>query len=104
MLEQRNRVLERQIALYASTPRPTGDVAQNTPGPSLRIPNRASPPSSFGGPASPSSTQSEPVYLKTEEQDGIDLIIAPTRHLHVRNPTFSPTHQINLTNLMPTRV
>lgn len=67
----------------------------------LRIPSRGSPPL-FGSPPSPASTQSEPIYLKTEEQDDIDQIIAPTRHLHVRHLT-SPHTSVpfdNLTNFV----
>jgi hypothetical protein len=91
-LDQRNKFLERQLAtLYASRPAGAGEVVQVQTGPdlglSLRIPSRGSPPL-FGGPPSPASTQSEPIFLKTEEQDDIDQIIAPTRHLHVRHPTF----------------
>ena len=101
-LEQRNRSLERQLALYASS-RPAGGVVQNhASAPGLRIPSRGST-SSFGGPPSPASTQSEPIFLKTEEQDGIDQIIAPTHDLHVRNPHFHfffPHALDNLTNFV----
>ena len=78
-LDQRNRFLEAQLALYTS--RPVGEGVQSAHL-ALKISDRASP-SSFG-PSSPASTQSEPVITKTEEQDDIDQIIAPTRHLHVR--------------------
>ncbi len=77
-LDLRNRFLEAQLALYTSCP--VDEVVQNA-GLGLNISDRGSP-SSFGVPSSPASTQSEPV--KTEEQDDIDQIIAPTRHLHVR--------------------
>jgi hypothetical protein len=83
-LEQRNKFLERQLALYA--PRPAGEMVQNASSLTLRVPSRG--PSPFGGPPSPGSTQSEPVFLKTEEQDDIDQIIAPTRHLHVCHPNI----------------
>jgi hypothetical protein len=83
VLEQRNKLLERQLALYASS-RPAVDVVQNVSPLGLRIPNRGST-ASYSGPSSPASTQSDPVFLKTEEQDDIDQIIAPTRHLHVRD-------------------
>ena len=82
-LIQRNRFLESQLALYTS--RPVDDVAS---GLALRISDRGSPSSFGGGPSSPASTQSEPVYVKSEGQDDIDQIIAPTRHLHVRTPFF----------------
>jgi hypothetical protein len=78
-LEQRNRFLEARLALYTS--RPVDEGVRNADL-ALKISDRASP-SSFG-PSSPASTQSEPVITKTEEQDDIDQIIAPTRHLHVR--------------------
>ena len=91
-LEQRNKVLERQLeALYASRAGEVVQVPQNGSdlGLGLRIPSRGSPPLFGAGPPSPASTtQSEPIYLKTEEQDDIDQIIAPTRHLHVRFPPF----------------
>jgi hypothetical protein len=89
-LDRRNKFLERQLALYVT--RPADEVTQNASGLALSIPDRASP-SSFGGRSSPASTQSEPVFPKTEEQDDIDQIIAPTRHLHVRihvTPTPQP--------------
>jgi hypothetical protein len=79
-LNQRNRFLEARLALYTSRP---VDERVRSADLALRISDRASP-SSLGGPSSPASTQSEPVFTKTEEQDDIDQIIAPTRHLHVR--------------------
>ena len=79
-LEQRNRFLEDRLAQFTSRPVDEGMERADL---SLRISDRASP-SSYGGPSSPASTQSEPVFTKTEEQDDIDQILAPTRHLHVR--------------------
>jgi hypothetical protein len=79
-LDQRNRFLEARLALYTDRPEDEGVRSANL---ALKISDRASP-SSFGVPSSPASTQSEPVFTKTEEQDDIDQIIAPTRHLHVR--------------------
>lgn len=79
-LDQRNRFLEARLALYTS--RPVDERVRSTDL-ALKISDRTSP-SSLGGPSSPASTQSEPVFTKTEEQDDIDQIIAPTRHLHVR--------------------
>jgi hypothetical protein len=94
-LDQRNRFLEAQLARYTS--RPVDEVVQRG-GLALSISDRASP-SSFGVPSSPASTQSEPVITKTEEQDDIDQIIAPTRHLHVRivihNQSLSFADQAN---------
>jgi hypothetical protein len=87
-------------ALYASR---AGEVPQNGSnlGLGLRIPSRGSPPLFSAGPPSPASTtQSEPIYLKTEEQDDIDQIIAPTRHLHVRFPQLCPSGFDNLTNFV----
>ena len=99
-LDQRNKFLERQLStLVGSRPAGAGDVVQAQNGSDLglglRIPSRGSPPL-FGGPPSPESTQSEPIYLKTEEQDDIDQIIAPTRHLHVR-PSHFPHISVPLT-------
>ncbi|KAH9989703.1 hypothetical protein BJV74DRAFT_837982 [Russula compacta] len=80
-LEQRNKFLEEQLELHKS--RQATEVVQNASSSlALRIPDRGSP-SSFGGRSSPASTQSEPVFLKTEEQDDIDQIISPTRNLHL---------------------
>jgi hypothetical protein len=79
-LNQRNKFLEARLAFYTSRP---GDEGVRGADLALNISDRASP-SSIGGPPSPASTQSEPVFTKTEEQDDIDQIIAPTRHLHVR--------------------
>jgi len=80
-LDQRNRFLERQVAVLAARLAETGTPP--TSNLTLTIPD-SQPPSSFGR-SSPVSTQSEPVFPKTEVQDDIDLIIAPTRHLHVRD-------------------
>lgn len=85
-LDRRVKILEHQLA--QCTRRPVEQVAQDVMSLALRIPDQGSP-SSYGGHPSPGSTHSEPVFLKTEEQDDIDQIIAPTRHLHVRN--FFPT-------------
>ena len=87
-LDQRNRFLEARLAQYTSRPVNEGAQAQSA-NLALKISDRASPsfrasPSSCGGPSSPASTQSEPICPKTEEQDDIDQIIAPTQHLHVR--------------------
>jgi len=101
-LEQRNKFLERQLALYA--PRPAGELAQNGSGLTLRVPSRG--PSPFGSPPSPGSTQSEPVFLKTEEQDDIDQIIAPTRHLHLGDnelQLYGPTSIFRLAPPSPER-
>jgi len=96
-LDQRNKFLERQLAtLYGSRPAGAGEVGSVL---GLRIPSRGSPPL-FGGPPSPASTQSEPIFLKTEEQDDIDQIIAPTRHLHVRHPHPYSSGFDNLTNFV----
>jgi hypothetical protein len=81
-LDQRNRFLERQVAVLSTRLAEMGTPpASNL---TLTIPDCRSPPS-FGR-SSPISTQSEPVFPKTEVQDDIDLIIAPIRHLHVRDP------------------
>jgi hypothetical protein len=79
LLNQRNKFLEARLAQFTS--RPVDEVQRANL--ALNISDRASP-SSFGGPSSPASTQSEPIFTKTEEQDDIDQILAPTRHLHVR--------------------
>jgi len=71
----------------------------------LNISDRASP-SSFGGPSSPASTQSEPVFTKTEEQDDIDQILAPTRHLHFDDnelQLYGPTSIFRLAPRSPER-
>ena len=83
-LEQRNKFLEGQLELHK--PRQATEVVRNASSSlTLTIPDRGSPSSSLGGRSSPASTQSEPVFLKTEEQDDIDQIIMPTQLLHVRN-------------------
>ncbi len=81
-LGRRVRILEQQLAHY--TRRSVEQVAHDadTIALALRIPDQGSP-SPYNGQPSPGSTQSEPVFLKTEEQDDIDQIIAPTQHLHV---------------------
>jgi len=79
-LEQRIRFLEAQLAPYTSRPVDEGVRSANL---ALKISDRASPSSFGGGPSSPASTQSEPVFTKTEEQDDIDQMIAPTRHLRI---------------------
>ncbi len=81
-LDRRVKILEQQLA--HCTRRPVEQVAQDAINLALRIPDQGSP-SSYGGHPSPGSTHSEPVFPKTEEQDDIDQIIAPTQHLHVRN-------------------
>lgn len=88
-LEQRNRFLEARLAQFTSRPM---DEGVQRAGLALNISDRASP-SSFGGPSSPASTQSEPVFTKTEEQDDIDQILAPTRHLHVRIIRHNYSHR-----------
>jgi hypothetical protein len=95
-LERRVSILEQQLAQY--TRRPVEQVAQDALSLALRIPDQGSP-SSYGGQSSPGSTHSEPVFLKTEEQDDIDQIIAPTQHLHVRN--FFPTWHDNPERVFP---
>jgi hypothetical protein len=78
-LGQRNKDLERQVTMLAARLAETGTPhASNL---SLTIPDRRSP-SSFGR-SSPVSTQSEPIFPKTEVQDDIDQILAPTQHLHL---------------------
>ena len=82
-LERRVHILEQQLAHCIR--RPVEQVAHDALSLALRIPDQGSP-SSYGGHPSPGSTHSEPVFPKTEEQDDIDQIIAPTQHLHVRVP------------------
>jgi hypothetical protein len=94
-LERRVNILEQQLA--HCTRRPVEQVHHDALSLALRIPDQGSP-SSYGGHPSPGSTHSEPVFPKTEEQDDIDQIIAPTQHLHVRLPfhTYFLTIILNL--------
>ncbi|KAI9435378.1 hypothetical protein F5148DRAFT_1266632 [Russula earlei] len=105
-LDQRNRFLERQLAVYTSRAADQGTTPHGSGGLTLRIPERRSPPSCLGGRSSPASTQSEPVLLKTEEQDDIDQIIAPTRHLHLGDnelQLYGPTSIFRLAPRSPER-
>ncbi|KAI0248581.1 hypothetical protein BJV78DRAFT_785226 [Lactifluus subvellereus] len=102
-LELRNKFLERQLALLK--PRLATEVPQDTPDLSLSISDRASPSSC--GQSSPISTQSEPAFLKTEEQEDIDQIIAPTRHLHLGDnelQLYGPTSIFRLAPRTPERL
>ena len=81
LLKRRVNILEQQLA--HCTRLPVDQVAQDV-NVALRIPDQGSP-SSYGGHPSPGSTHSEPIFPKTEEQDDIDQIIAPTQRLHVRS-------------------
>lgn len=95
-LHQRIRFLETQLAQHTS--HPVDEVVQSGSSLSLRISDRGSPSSYGGGPSSPASIQSEPVYCKTEPQDvDIDHIIAPTQHLHVRTVLFTSHPRASIT-------
>ncbi|KAH9969716.1 hypothetical protein BC827DRAFT_1262920 [Russula dissimulans] len=101
-LDQRNRFLERQVTVLMS--RLAEEGTPNASNLTLRIPDRKSP-SSFGR-SSPASTQSEPVFPKTEGQDDIDQIIAPTRHLHLGDnelQLYGPTSIFRLAPPSPER-
>ncbi|KAH9986615.1 hypothetical protein BJV77DRAFT_950868 [Russula vinacea] len=105
-LHQRIRFLETQLAQHTS--HPVDEVVQSGSSLSLRISDRGSPSSYGGGPSSPASIQSEPVYCKTEPQDvDIDHIIAPTQHLHLSQKNelelFGPTSIFRLAPRSPER-
>jgi len=102
-LERRVNILEQQLA--HCTRRPVEHVAHDALSLALRIPDQGSP-SSYGGQPSPGSTHSEPVFPKTEEQDDIDHIIAPTQHLHLGNDglqLYGPTSIFRLAPSTPER-
>ena len=92
LLKRRVNILEQQLA--HCTCLPLEQVAQDV-NLALRIPDQGSP-SSYGGHPSPGSTHSEPIFPKTEEQDDIDQIIAPTQRLHVRSLFRFGTIVLNL--------
>lgn len=101
-LDQRNKFLESRLAFYTSR---LVDEGVQSAALALNISDRASP-SSYGGPSSPASTQSEPVFTKTEEQDDIDQIIAPTQHLHFDDnelQLYGPTSIFRLAPRSPER-
>ncbi|KAH9065320.1 hypothetical protein EDB87DRAFT_1595180 [Lactarius vividus] len=102
-LDRRVKILEQQLA--HCTRRPVEQVAQDALSLALRIPDQGSP-SSYSGQPSPGSTHSEPVFPKTEEQDDIDQIIAPTQHLHLGNDglqLYGPTSIFRLAPTTPER-
>lgn len=102
-LDRRVKILEQQLA--HCTRRTVEQVAQDAISLALRIPDQGSP-SSYGGHPSPGSTHSEPVFPKTEEQDDIDQIIAPTRHLHLGDDglqLYGPTSIFRLAPSTPER-